>query len=81
MGTSKNSEFAQMQGAEKNFSSGQPKGYPTLKLRFAAPHMIYMLARNFFRNAAVWIQRSCCEANLQVMPELKSGFLEVPSWR
>ena len=50
MGTSKNSEFAQMQGAEKNF---------------AAPHMIYMLARNFFRNAAVW---------------MKSGFLEVPSW-
>ncbi len=66
MGTSKNSEFAQMQGAEKFFSSGQPKGYPTLKLRFAALHMINMLARNFFRNAAVGME---------------SGFLEVPSWR
>jgi hypothetical protein len=61
MGTSKNSEFAQMPhkgtpiryGQElpraessarrgKIFSSGQPKGYPTLKLRFAAPHMIDM---------------------------------------
>jgi hypothetical protein len=47
-GTSKNSEFAQMQAAGKNF---------------AAPHMGYMQARNFFRNAAVG---------------MKSGFLEVP---
>ena len=38
MGTSKNSDFAQMQGAENNF---------------AAPHMHDMSARNFFRNAAV----------------------------
>ncbi len=37
-----------MQGAEKNF---------------AAPHMIDMLARIFFRNAAIG---------------MKSGFLEVP---
>ncbi len=30
-----------VQGTSKNpdFSSGQPKGYPTLKLCFAAPHM------------------------------------------
>jgi hypothetical protein len=48
MGTSKNSEFAQMQGAGKNF---------------AAPHMIYIQARNFFCNAAVG---------------MKCGFLEVP---
>ncbi len=40
-----------MQGAGKNF---------------AAPHMRYMLARNFFRNAAVG---------------MKSGFLEAPSRR
>ncbi len=30
-------------------------------------------------NPLVGLQRSCCEANFQVMPELKSGFLEVPS--
>jgi hypothetical protein len=48
MGASKNSEFAQMQGAEENF---------------AAPHMGYMQARNFFRNAAAG---------------MKCGFLEEP---
>ncbi len=51
-----------MQGVEKNFSSGQPKGYPTLKRCFAAPHMYDMSARNFFRNAVVG---------------MKYGFLEV----
>ena len=39
-----------MQGAKKNFSYVRPKGYPTLKLRFAAPHMVYKQARNFYRN-------------------------------
>ncbi len=32
-------------------------------------------------NPLVGLQRSCCEANFQVMPELKSGFLEVPYTR
>ncbi len=63
MDTSKNLEFAQMQGAENFFSSGQPKGYPTLKLRFAAPHMSYMLARNFFRNAAVGMKSEFLEVS------------------
>jgi hypothetical protein len=47
MGASKNSEFAQMQGVEENFS---------------APHMGYMQARNFFRNTAVGMKCGFLEA-------------------
>jgi hypothetical protein len=48
LSASKNSEFAQMQGAGKNFSSGQPEGYPTLKLRFAEPHYVLYASKKFF---------------------------------
>jgi hypothetical protein len=42
MGASKNSEFARMQGAKKILVPANLKGYPTLKLCFAAPYMFDM---------------------------------------
>jgi hypothetical protein len=39
MGTSENSEFAQMQGAEKNF---------------AAPHMFGYVSKKFFMQRSSW---------------------------